>query len=356
MLSRTLPGLLAALGLLGAAAADTLPQYRLQQSVKLPGDGGWDYLTFEPGRERLFIARGTRVEVIDTQRLTQVGEISDTPGVHGIALAPELGRGYISAGGTSTIVVFDLNTLTRIQDIKSTGDGPDSIIYDGATRRVFAFNGRGRNVTVIDATSNAVVGTIALDAKPEEARSDGKGHVYVNLEDKNSLAVIDSRTLAVQSVIPLAGCEEPSGLAIDTSAQQLFAVCDNHVMVVVDVAAGRVRGSAPIGGSPDGAGYDAGMGLAFASCGEGMLTVVAPGGAGAPRAVQSVPTRRGARTMAVDERGHRIFLVTADYGATPAATAEHPHPRPAILPGTFQLLLITAPAQKQTHNPEGRGT
>jgi DNA-binding beta-propeller fold protein YncE len=354
--SRTLPGMLAALGLLFAAtAAHARPQYRLEHTLKLPGDGGWDYLTFDPEGQRLFIARSTHVEVIDTRALARIGEIDATPGVHGIALAPELGRGYISAGGSSTIVVFDLKTLARIKDIRSTGDNPDSIVYDSATQRVFAFNGRGRNVTVIDAVSNEVAGTIALDAKPEEARADGAGRVYVNLEDKNALAVIDARTLAVQSVIALTGCEEPSGLALNVQARQLFAVCDNHVMVVVDAASGHVLGSAPIGGSPDGAGYDAGARLAFASCGEGILTVVAQGSAGAPQVVQTVPTQRGARTMTLDERRHRIYLVTADYGDTPAATAEHPHPRPAILPGTFRLLVIAPQLEKQTDNPEGRG-
>ena len=355
-ISRGLPGLLTALGLLlGAAGAEALPQYHLEQTLKLPGDGGWDYLSFEPASQRLFIARGTRVEVIDTQHLARIGEIGDTPGVHGIALAPELGRGYISAGGTSTIVVFDLKTLARIKDIKSTGETPDSIVYDRATQRVFAFNGRGHNATVIDAVSNEVAGTIALDAKPEEARADGAGRVYVNFEDKNSLAVIDARTLAVQAVIPLTGCDSPSGLALNATARQLFAACDNHVMVAVDAAAGRVLGSAPICGSPDGAGYDAGARLAFASCGDGTLTVLAQGSSGAPQAVQTVPTQRGARTMALDERRHRIYLVTADYGATPAATPEHPHPRPAILPGTFRLLVVAPHPEKQTTDPQGTG-
>jgi DNA-binding beta-propeller fold protein YncE len=339
--SMNMPALAVALGLLpGAAAPQALPHYQLQQSVQLGGEGGWDYLTFDPKGQRLFIARGTQVEVIDTERLTAVGQIADTQGVHGIALAPELGRGYVSAGATSTIVVFDLKTLARLKDIKSTGENPDSIVYDGATQRVFAFNGRGRNATVIDARSNEVIGTIALDAKPEEARVDGAGRVYVNLEDKNSLAVIDARALSVQSVIPLAGCEEPSGLALDAGARRLFAVCDNHVMVAVDAASGRMLGSAPIGASPDGAGYDAGARLAFASCGEGVLSVVASAAEGAPQAVQTVATQRGARTMALDEQRHRIFLVTADFGPPPAATADHPHPRPAILPGTFRLLVI----------------
>lgn len=338
--SRSQRGLFAALALLLGAAAQAQPQYQLEQTLKLAGDGGWDYLTFEPEGQRLFIARGTRVEVVDTRGLVDIGEIPDTPGVHGIALASDLGRGYISAGAAGTIVVFDLKTLARIKDIKSTGDNPDSIIYDSATQRVFAFNGRGRSATVIDAAHNQIAGTIALDAKPEEARSDGAGHVYVNLEDKNSIAVIDARTLAVQSVIRLTGCDSPSGLALDAHARQLFAVCDNHVMVAVDVAAGRLLGTAPIGGSPDGAGFDSGAHLAFASCGEGVLSVVAPGSGVAPQRVQTVPTQRGARTMAVDEARHRIYLVTADYGATPAASPEHPHPRPAILPGTTRLLVV----------------
>jgi DNA-binding beta-propeller fold protein YncE len=354
---RTLPGLLAALGLLCVtASAAALPQYRIEQTVKLPGDGGWDYLTFDAVGQRLFLARSTRVEVIDTRQLVHVGEIAATPGVHGIALAQDLGRGYISAGASSTIVVFDLKTLERVKDIKSTGENPDSIVYDPATQRVFAFNGRSRSATVIDAVSNEVVGTIALDAKPEEARADGTGKVFVNLEDKNSVAVIDARTLRIVSVIALTGCDSPSGLALNVAAQRLFAVCDNHVMVAVDVTTGRLLGSAPIGGSADGAGYDAGARLAFASCGEGVLSVVASGSDGAPQLVQTVPTQRGARTMALDEQHHRVFLVTADYGATAAPTAEHPHPRPTILPGTFRLLVIAPHAQKQTNNSEGNGT
>ena len=201
--------------LLLAAPALGRPLYQLAGSLGLPGEEGWDYLTFEQGGSRLFISHGTHVEVVDVDRMKRVGEIADTPGVHGVALAPDLGRGYVSAGAASTIVVFDLKTLARLKEIKSTGENPDAILYDAATRRVFAFNGRGRNATVIDAVSNEVVGTIALDAKPEFARADGQGHVYVNLEDKNSLAVIDSRALTLLSVWPIAGCEEPSGLALN---------------------------------------------------------------------------------------------------------------------------------------------
>jgi DNA-binding beta-propeller fold protein YncE len=320
--------------------AGPAPQYRIAHEVNLPGDDGWDDLSFEQGGHRLFIAHGTQVQVVDTASLTLAGSIPDTPGVHGIALAPDLGRGYISAGRASSIVVFDLKTLARLKEIKTTGDNPDAIIYDASTQRVFSFNGRGRNVTAIDAKTDEVIGTIALDAKPEFAVADGKGHVYVNLEDRSALAAIDPQRLSVTSVWPLKGCEEPSGLALDAARQRLFAGCDNKVMAVMDGASGRVLGTAPIGEGVDGAKYDPGTQLAFASCGEGVLTVVRLGAAGAPQVAQSLATQRGARTMALDERTHRIFLVTASFGSTPAATAEHPHPRPAILPGTFRLLVL----------------
>ena len=315
------------------------PHYRLAHEQRLPGDEGWDYLTFEPGAERLFIAHGTEVQVVDTRRLALAGAIPDTPGVHGIALAPELGRGYISAGRAGTIVVFDLKTLARTKEIHTTGDNPDAILYDPATRRVFTFNGRGRNVTAVDARSEKVVGTIPLDAKPEFAVTDAKGRIYVNLEDKNSLAVIDPQSLRVVSIWPLSGCEEPSALALDAERGRLFAGCGNKLMMMLDAANGRVLGSVPIGEGVDAARYDPELGLAFASCGEGVLSIVGLGASGKPEAVQSLATQRGARTMALDESSHRVFLVTASFGPAPPATAEHPHPRPAILPGTFRLLV-----------------
>jgi len=316
------------------------PLYHIAHEVKVPGDEGWDYLTFEQGGHRLFIAHGTQVTVVDTDQLAATGAIADTPGAHGVALAPDLGRGYVSAGRTSTIVVFDLKSLARLKEIKSSGENPDAIVYDAPTQRVFAFNGRGRNATVIDAKTDEVVGTIALDAKPEFAVSDGKGHVYVNLEDKNSLARIDAQRQAVTAVWKIDGCEEPSGLAMDVQGQRLFAGCDNKVMAVVDATSGRTLGTAPIGEGVDATAWDPHIRLAFASCGEGVLTVIALNASGAPEVTQSLATQRGARTMALDERSHRIFLVTANFGPPPAATAEHPHPRPAILPGTFRLLIV----------------
>ncbi len=336
------PGCLALVGalLLLTTPAQASGQYRIAHEVSLPGDEGWDYLTFEEGGHRLFIAHGTRVQVVDTDKLALAGEIADTPGVHGIALAAELGRGYVSAGRSGVIVVFDLKTLARLKEIKTTGENPDAILYDAASQRVFTFNGRGRNATAVDARTNEVIGTIALDAKPEFAVSDGKGRIYVNLEDKNSLAVIDPQKLSVTSLWPISGCQEPSGLAIDAARQHLFPVCANKVMAVMDAASGHVLGTAPIGAGVDAAAFDPGSGLAFASCGEGTLTVVRRSASGAPQVAQSLPTRRGARTVALDARTHRIYLVTADFGAAPAATPQQPHPRPAILPGSFRLLVL----------------
>jgi len=326
-----------------STAVQAAPQYRIAHEVSLPGDGGWDDLTFDDGGHRLFIAHGTQVQVVDTDKLTLAGSIADTPGVHGIALATDVGHGYISAGRSGTIVVFDLKTLARLKEIKATGENPDAIIYDSATHRVFSFNGRGRNATVVDVKTDEVIGTIPLDAKPEFAVSDGKGLVYVNLEDKSSIARIDTQHMKVSAVWPVKGCEEPSGLAIDLTGQRLFAGCANKVMAVVDAKSGSTLGTAPIGGGVDGAKYDSGTHLAFASCGEGVLTVVATGEGGAPEVAQSLATQRGARTMALDEHSHRVFTVTAELGPPPAATAENRHPRPAIQPGTFRLLVV-APA------------
>ena len=331
--------LLALVPLAAAQAAGT-PHYRITHQVSLPGDEGWDYLLYDQAGRRLFVSHGSRVLVVDGDKLTVTGEIADTPGVHGIALAPDLGRGYVSAGRAGTVVVFDLKTLARLREIKVTGENPDAILYDPATHRVFTFNGRGRNVTAIDAKTDEIAGTVTVDAKPEFAATDGKGRVYVNLEDKNSLAALDPHKVSVVSVWPLAGCDEPSGLAIDAPHGRLFPVCGNKLMAVVDAASGKVLGTAPIGAGVDAAAYDPGTRLVFASCGEGVLTVLSIGSSGRPEVVQSVTTQRGARTMALDLEKHRVFLVTADFSPPPAATAEQPHPRPSIVPGSVRLLVL----------------
>jgi hypothetical protein len=319
-----------------APSADGISQ------LSLPGDEGWDYLTYEEPRQRLFIAHGTRVLVVDARTLRLAGEVPDTPGVHGIALAPELGRGYVSAGRANLIVTFDLQTLARLREIRTTGENPDAILYDPATQRVFSFNGRGRNATVVDAHTDQVVGSIALDAKPEFAASDGAGHVYVNLEDKNSIAVIDARALRVSAVWPVPGCEEPTGLALDRSAHWLTTVCGNRVLAVLDARSGRVLGTATIGSGVDAVAVDHRM--AIASCGEGVLTLLRLSERGVPEVAQTIATQPGARTVALDAANRRAFLVTADFGAAPAATAQQPHPRPPLVPGSFRLLVVQLPA------------
>jgi DNA-binding beta-propeller fold protein YncE len=339
-MKRMLALLLTALAPLAAAQAAGTPHYRITHQLALPGDEGWDYLIYEQGGNRLFVSHGTRVLVIDADKLAVVGEIPDTPGVHGIALAPELNRGYVSAGRAGTVVVFDLKTLARLKEIKVTGENPDAILYDPATQRVFTFNGRGRNATAIDARTDEVLGTIPLDAKPEFAASDGKGHVYVNLEDKNSLAVLDPKKLSVSAVWPLAGCEEPSGLALDAAREHLFPVCGNKLMPVIDANSGKTLGSAPIGDGPDAAGFDPGTGLAFASCGAGVLTVVRVAPSGRAEVAETAATQRGARTMALDLAKHRVFSITADFSPPPPATPAQPHPRGAIVPGSVRLLVL----------------
>jgi hypothetical protein len=337
--SRSLGCLALALASL-ACAGPAAPQYRLSQEIPLAGDDGWDYLAVDAAGHRLYVSHGTHVTVLDTDTLRSVGDVADTAGVHGIALAPELNRGYASAGRSGTMVMFDLKSLARLKEVHATGENPDAILYDRATRRVFTFNGRGRNATAFDAQSGEVLGTIALDAAPEFAVSDGQGHLYVNLEDRNAIAVLDPRALRVSAVWPIAGCEGPSGLALDEHGQRLFPVCENRVMAVMDARDGHELGTVPIGAGVDAAGFDAQANLAFASCGEGVLSVVRFDAAGAPAVAQSVTTRRGARTMALDAATHRVFLVTADFGPAPPASSDHPHPRPARLPGTFRLLVV----------------
>ena len=323
--------------LIGAQPAGA---HHLAREVKIPGDGGWDYLTFDATANRVFVSHGTRIEVVDARKLTIIGAIDGTPGVHGIALAPDLGRGFISAGASGSVVVFDLKTLVRLGEIKTTGENPDAIVYEPSTRRVFTFNGRGRNVTAIDATNDQVLGTIVVDAKPEFAATDGAGHIFVNLEDRNSLAEIDATAMKVLHTWPLEGCEEPSGLAFDVAHKRLISVCGNRVMVVTDSTDGHQVARLPIGEGADGAGFDPHKELAFASCGDGTLTVVSELKADKFAVKENVATRKGARTMTLDPATHRVFLSTAERGPAPAPTAENPRPRAPVIPGTFTLLVV----------------
>ncbi len=322
------------------APAPVAGGYRLAGTIAIGGEGGWDYIKADAATHRLYVSHATLVNVVDTEKNTVVGQIPDTPGVHGIALAPELGRGFISAGRAGSMTVFDLKTLATITTVKVTGENPDAIAYEPVSRRVFTFNGRSANATAIDAANNQVVGTIALAGKPEFAVADGKGTIFVNIEDKSLLVSFDARTLEVKAQWPLAPCEEPSGLAIDRENRRLFSVCGNTMMAVVDADSGRVIATLPTGGGTDAAAFDAATKLAFSSNGEGTLTVIHEDSPEKFTMVGNVQTRRGARTMTLDDATHRLYLPTAQFGPPPPPTPERPRPRPSILPGTFEVLVL----------------
>ena len=322
------------------ALAAAGPGYHVVTTYKLGGEGGWDYLITDADARRTYISRGTHVVVIDADTGKSVGDIADTPGVHGIALAPELGRGFTSNGREGTVSIFDIKTLATSSKVK-VGENPDAILYDPATKRIFTFNGRSQDSTAIDAATGKVLGTIKLDGKPEFAATDAKGGIWVNIEDKSELVAIDPNKLEVKAKWPLAPCTEPSGLAIDRKNRRLFAGCDNKMMAVVDADSGKVLATPPIGDGVDATAFDPETGLAFASCGgDGVLTVVKEDSPDKFSVAENVPTQKGARTMALDTKTHKVFVVTAQFGPRPAPTADNPHPRPAILPDSFVVLVV----------------
>jgi YVTN family beta-propeller protein len=320
---------------LALAAASAGADYKVVKTWKLGGDGGWDYLTADSDGHRLFIARATRVMVVDTESGKQVGEIPDTAGVHGIALDAEIGRGFTSNGREDTVSVFDLKSLAVEKKIK-VGSGPDAILYDPFSKRVFTFNGKGndKTATAVDASKGEVVGKIELGGKPEFAATDEKGTVFVNIEDTSELVAFDPQKLTVKSRWKLTGCEEPTGLAIDRKNRRLFAGCGgNKKMVVVDADSGKVVASLAIGEGCDATGFDADRGLAFASAGDGTITVIKQDGGDKFSVAQTVTTQKGARTMAVDVKTHQLFTVTANVG---------PRPERKVEPDSFVVLVVAA--------------
>jgi YVTN family beta-propeller protein len=325
--------------------------YHIVDRWKLGGDGGWDYLLVDPSAHRLYLTRGARVDVLDTQTGKPAGSIAGLHGTHGIAL-DDAGRfGYISDGGGNAVVVFDRATLATVATI-AAGTNPDGIVFEPATQTVWAFNGRSKDVTVIDAATRKTVATIPLPGKPEFPAVDGKGTVFDNIEDISELVRLDARARKITAEWPLPGCDGPSGLAFDAAGSRLFPVCDGKKMAVVDSATGKVLATPAIGDGPDAAGWDAAHKLAFASSGDGILSVVdASGGScndinvkdarvcGYPT-IESLPTQRSARTMAYDAAADRIYLAAAEFGPRPDPSPDNPHPRPTIVPGSFTILVV----------------
>jgi len=311
--------------------------YHLTKTVPLPGDGFWDYLGFDNTNRHLFVTHGTHVMVLDADTQAIAGDIPDTARVHGVAIANDLGRGFTSNGGDNTVTAFDLKTFKTIGRYP-TGTGPDSIAYEPVTHRVFTLNGKSDDTTALDGATGAVAGTILLGGRPETAIADGLGNVFANIESTSEIVKINAQTLKIAARWKVAPCESPSGLAMDTAHGILFAGCDNKMMAVIDASNGKVLATPAIGDGVDADRFDPGTGYAFASTGEGTLTVVHEDGAHKFSVVENVPTQKGARTMEVDPKTHTVFLVTADRTPTPP-TAANPHPRPTITPGTFRLLV-----------------
>ncbi len=317
------------------AIGDTaVPQYKQVGKIAIGGDGGWDYLTVDSDAHRLYITRGTRVMVVDTVANKIVGDIPNTPGVHGIALASKLNRGFASNGRANSILIFDLKTLKEISRVP-VGTNPDAILYDSFTNRVFTFNGSSNDISAVDASTGKVLGTIPVGGKPEFAVTDEKGMIFCNVEDKSEILAIDPKALTVKHHWPIAPTEEPSGLAFDKKNRRLFAVGSNKKMAILDADTGKVLASPEIGNGPDAAGFDPMVSIAVSSNGQdGSLTVVHEINKNSFKVAATVQTQKGARTMALDPKTHKIYLITASYKAATAGER-----RPQMEPNSAVILI-----------------
>ena len=322
-----------------AFAAFAAEGYKVLNKIKIGGTGGWDYLTVDGPARRLYLSHGSTVEVVDLNAGKVVGQIPQLHGVHGIAVAPEVNKGFISNGTSNSVTVFDLKTLAKLGE-PATGQNPDAICYEPKTQRIFTFNGKSNDSTAIDAKTNEIVKTFPVGDKPEFCVVDGAGKIYANIENTSEIVEIDAAKPAVIRRAPLAPCEGPSGLAIDVKNKKLFSVCSNRMMAVTDIATMKVIATPAVGPGTDGAGYDSGAGLAFSSNGgDGTLTIVKLVN-GKYAAVDTVQTARGARTMAVDEKLHHVYLLGAEYGPVPEPKAGQKKGRAPIIPDSFHVMVV----------------
>ncbi len=333
-----IPLAVAALPAVGFGQAQTQGPYRKLTEIAIGGEGGWDYLSVDTANRRLYVSHATKVVVVDLDTNKVAGEVAPTPGVHGIAVAPELGRGFVSNGRESTVTIFDLKTLQALGKV-TTGENPDSILYEPVHQEVYAFNGRGRSATVFDARSGTVRATIPLPGKPEFAVFDPKtDRVYDNIEDRSQLVAIDAARHEVAATWPIAPGEEASGLALDPASHRLFVGCSNKLMLMVDAASGKVLASVPIGPGVDANAFDLGTGLAFASSSDGTLTVARPQADGSFQVVQRLATPPRSRTMTLDPKPHRLYVAAAEFA--PAAPGADGRPqRPQVVPGSFTVVV-----------------
>jgi DNA-binding beta-propeller fold protein YncE len=313
--------------------------FHILQQVKLPDEGGWDYLKMDSDARRLYITHETEVLVLDADTYKVIGKVEGIHGAHGIALAPELGKGFVTSGKSGTVVVFDLKTLKKISEITAQKDA-DAIVYDSATTQIFTFNGESENSTVIDAVTGKVVKTLDLGGSPEFAVADGHGHIFDCLEDKNVILEIDTQKLEIENKWPLSPAEKPSGIAMDVENNRLFIGCRNKLLAVMSAENGKVIKTLPIGDRIDATYFDPASGTVFNSCGDGTLSVVQENSADNYQVVENAKTQPDARTMAFDSQTGHVFLATADMGAAPAPKKDDPKPRRKMIPGTFKLLVL----------------
>lgn len=315
-------------------------EYKITKKINTVGDKGWDYLIVDEPSQRLFVSHGIVTQVVDVKKGTLIATIENTKGVHGIAIANDLNKGFISNGKDTSVTIFNLKTLEVIIKTKITGVNPDAILYDEFSHKVFVYNGRTDDATVIDAKTNKILETIKLTGKPEFSVTDGKGKIYVNIEDKNSITCINATTLKVEANWSITPGEEPTGLAIDNKNHRLFAVCGNKMMVVVNSDDGKIITTIPIGDGCDGVIFNEARKHIITSNGDGTLTVIKQEDADKYSVIETLITQKGARTITLDKTTNQLFLPTAEYGETPAITAENPHPRPPIKPNSFVILVV----------------
>ncbi|MGC1392381.1 MAG: YncE family protein [Bacteroidales bacterium] len=327
------------LSLLGLNGQNISDGYKIIQQIHLEGDGFWDYLNADDATGMLYVSHGKMVHVVNMKTGKNVATITDVNGVHGIAIAPELQKGFISNGADSNVTVFNTKDFTVIEKVPIKGKNPDAILYEPFTKTVITWNGRSSNASVIDAKTDKLIKIIDLAGKPEAAVSDRKGKVFVNIEDKSEVCMINVKTWKVEQTWSISPGEGPSGLALDIENHRLFSATDK-LMVVLDSETGKVVATLPTGGRVDGAGFDPGLKRAYSSCGEGELTVVQEENPDLFKVLANVPTKAGARTISVSAATHRIYLPTAEFGPTPEKTADNPRPRPSLKPGTFTILVV----------------
>ena len=328
----------AALATLAAAPAPQGSGYHQLKKLTLGGEGAWDYLSADPVAHRVYLSRGTHIMVVDADG-TVVGDIPNLQGTHGAQIVNEFNRGFSSNGRSNSVTIFDLKTLAVINEVKlPAAEGPDGFMYDPASKNVFVFNARSQDATGVNAKTGEVAGTVKLGGKPEASQADGMGHAFVNIEDKAQLQEFDTKEFKLLNTWALPTCEEPTGMAIDTVHKRVFIGCHSKVMLATDYS-GKVVASWPIGMGVDAANFDPATGLAFASCGDGTITVAHEDSPDKYTVVDTITTQQGARTMTLDTGNHRLFTVTSDFGPAPAATADNPRPRPTQIPGTFTLLI-----------------